>query len=78
MLPTFSNLLGSVANIPGVIMRITVHYTRVEKNSAFAPEGAKQGGTSLDAQRTYPQPIGVVTSTPNDIMPGTTFGDHHS
>ncbi|KAL5524840.1 hypothetical protein ACEPAF_9986 [Sanghuangporus sanghuang] len=49
MLPTFASLLNSVANIPGVIMRITVHYTRADKQSAFAPEGAKVGGSSLDA-----------------------------
>ncbi|KAL5512661.1 hypothetical protein ACEPAG_2927 [Sanghuangporus baumii] len=49
MLPTFASLLNSVANIPGVIMRITVHYTRAEKQSAFAPEGMKAGGSSLDA-----------------------------
>ena len=54
MLPTFASLLNSVANVPGIILRITVHYTRAEKQSAFAPEGMKSkatgvGGSSLDA-----------------------------
>ncbi|KAL5524839.1 hypothetical protein ACEPAF_9985 [Sanghuangporus sanghuang] len=31
MVPSFSTLFGLVANVPGVVLRITVHYTRAEK-----------------------------------------------
>ncbi|OCB87147.1 hypothetical protein A7U60_g5661 [Sanghuangporus baumii] len=31
MIPSFSTLFGLVANVPGVVLRITVHYTRAEK-----------------------------------------------
>ncbi|KAL5512662.1 hypothetical protein ACEPAG_2928 [Sanghuangporus baumii] len=31
MIPSFSALFGLVANVPGVVLRITVHYTRAEK-----------------------------------------------
>ena len=31
MIPIFSNLLGLVANMPGVVLRFTVHWTRAEK-----------------------------------------------
>ena len=31
MIPSFSNLLDQVANIPGVVLRFSVHFTRAEK-----------------------------------------------
>ena len=39
MLPTFANLLGAVDGIPGVMVRISVYYTRVDARSALEPVG---------------------------------------